>query len=68
MTAEQLARLFHGTYERLAPQFGYRTRPASAKRWENVPEQNRLLMIATCAEVLRKLNAGGRTANPSTHE
>ena len=52
MKADQLARLFHETYERLAPDFGYRTREASAKPWHEVPEQNRALMVATCAEVL----------------
>jgi hypothetical protein len=55
MTAEELARLFHETYERLAPEYDYETRPESATPWEQVPEANRRLMIATCAEVLRKL-------------
>ena len=50
--AEQLAQLFHETYERLAPDYGYRTREASAKPWSEVPENNRALMIATCAQVL----------------
>lgn len=53
--AERLARLFHETYERLAPDFGYRTRDASAKPWEQVPEDSRALMTATCAEVLARL-------------
>ena len=53
MTAEQLAQLFHETYERLAPQFGYSTRPSSAVTWEQVPEKNPALMIATCTEVLK---------------
>jgi hypothetical protein len=57
MTPEQLAKLFHGTYERLAPQFGYKTRTQSAKRWENVPEPNRSLMVAVAAEVLNTLRA-----------
>lgn len=51
-TAEDLARRFHETYERLAPEFGYSTREASRKPWEDVPEQNRRLMIAVCAELL----------------
>lgn len=49
---EKLARKFHETYERLAPAFGYKTREASAKPWEEVPEQNRNLMIAVCEELL----------------
>lgn len=55
MTAEQLAKLFHGTYERLAPLHGYKTRPTSARAWEAVPAANRALMIATAAVVLDKI-------------
>lgn len=58
VTAEQLARLFHETYERLAPQHGYETRVASAKPWSEVPANNRALMIATCAHVLDELQLG----------
>ena len=50
--AEALARRFHETYERLAPSHGYETRKESAVAWENVPEQNKSLMIAVCAELL----------------
>jgi hypothetical protein len=50
--AEQVAQRFHETYERLAPDFGYKTREASAKPWADVPEQNKALMIAVCAELL----------------
>ena len=52
MTAEQLAQRFHETYERLAPDFDYKTREASAKPWAEVPENNRSLMIAVCEEIL----------------
>lgn len=45
--AEELARLFHETYEQLAPQFGYQTRKSSAKPWAEVPGENKRLMIAT---------------------
>jgi hypothetical protein len=55
MTAEELARLFHETYERLAPEYQYETREDSAVPWDEVPEDNKALMIATCTEVLRKL-------------
>lgn len=48
---ETLARRFHDAYERLAPSFGYQTREASAKPWAQVPENNRRLMIAVCAEI-----------------
>lgn len=49
---EQLAQEFHETYERLAPSFGYETRKDSAKPWSDVPEKNKKLMIAVCAEIL----------------
>lgn len=51
MKPEQLARLFHETYERLSPDFGYKTREDSAKPWDEVPAQNKALMIAVCAAI-----------------
>ena len=44
--AERIAQAFHENYEMLAPEHGYETRKASAVPWEDVPEQNRNLMIA----------------------
>ncbi len=55
-TAEQMARIFHDVYERLAPEYGYKTREESAKPWNEIPESNRQLMIATVTEVLRILS------------
>lgn len=52
MTATETARLFHETYERLAPSFGYKTREASAVPWDSVPDKNRQLMVAVAAVVL----------------
>lgn len=57
MTDEELARIFHEAYERLAPDFGYKTREASAVPWEEVPEANRNLMIAVAGEVRAALEA-----------
>ncbi len=59
MNAEQLAQLFHETYERLAPQFGYETRKDSAKPWADVPAQNKQLMIAVADEILVTLKMKG---------
>src|SRR5712691_8922159 len=55
MTAEQLAELFHSTYEALAPRYGYETRPGTAKPWSEIPEDsnNKQLMIAVAREVLQ---------------
>ena len=50
--AEEIARAFHETYERLAPSHGYETREASAKPWSEVPEQNRTLMVATVRDLI----------------
>lgn len=50
--AEAIARAFHQTYERLAPVHAYRTRKASAVPWEDVPGNNRALMIATVGALL----------------
>ena len=54
MTAELLAKMFHETYERLAPQHGYETRKESAKPWIDVPERNKALMIAVCSEIIKE--------------
>lgn len=55
LTPETLARKFHETYERLAPKYSYKTRKASAVPWEDVPQNNKQLMIAVCAEILQGL-------------
>ena len=49
--AEALARLFHETYERLAPSYGYHTRPESAVQWDDVPQPNKELMLAVARVV-----------------
>jgi hypothetical protein len=53
--AERIARLFHETYERLASEFNYETRKASAVPWEQVPDNNKRLMVAVAAEVAAAL-------------
>lgn len=50
--AEYVARAFHETYEELAPLHGYKTRDASAVPWEDVPEQNKALMINVAHHLL----------------
>lgn len=52
MSPEELAQKFHETYERLAPEYGYTTREASAVPWDQVPLNNRNLMVAVCREIL----------------
>jgi len=55
--AEALAREFHERYERLAPEFDYKTREASAVPWEDVPEANRRLMVAVCEPLAAELQS-----------
>jgi hypothetical protein len=52
--AEDIAKEFHKTYERLAPNYGYKTREASAVPWEEVPEQNKKLMIGVVWNLLER--------------
>jgi hypothetical protein len=49
LAEESLAEFFHDTYESLAPQFGYETRP-DTKRF-NPDSPNGKLMIAVCKKV-----------------
>jgi hypothetical protein len=56
---ERIARMFHETYERLAPEHGYETRRESAVPWEDVPENNLALMVAVAAEVGAALAGDG---------
>jgi hypothetical protein len=50
--AEMIAQAFHEAYERLAPMFGYKTREASAVPWEDVPAQNKELMVSVVETLL----------------
>lgn len=63
MTALELARFFHDTYERLAPDFGYETRQDT--REFSPASKNGQLMVAVCAEVLTRLGAGSAASQPS---
>lgn len=52
--AEGIAKAFHESYERQAPKHGYETREDSAKPWEEVPEQNKGLMVAVVEDLLEQ--------------
>lgn len=49
---EAVARKFHEAYEELAPSHGYETREASRVPWEDVPANNKGLMVAVVARLL----------------
>ena len=53
--SEKLARKFHETYERLAPQFGYSTRKETKEF--DPQSSNGKLMIAVCSEIRADLAA-----------
>jgi len=55
MRAEELARAFHNTSERLAPVYGVSTEDETPIAWEDLPEQERTLMIATATEILKRM-------------
>jgi hypothetical protein len=57
---QRYARAFHDAYERLAPSFGYQTRKASAVPWDDVPADNKALMLATVRAVLEVLVEDGK--------
>lgn len=50
MTSLELAVIFHETYERLAPSFGYETRTETRKF--DPESKNGHLMVAVCDELL----------------
>jgi len=54
LTPLGLAVLFHDTYERLAPDFGYETRKET--RAFDPESPNGKLMIAVCGEILKRLS------------
>ena len=55
MLPHELAVLFHSTYERLAPAFGWRTKKGCNVPFEQLPQRNKALMLATCQTVLNAL-------------
>lgn len=65
LDAESLARLFHETYERLAPQFGYETRTETRAFDPTTP--NGRLMVAVCGELLAR-RATATNATPAGEE
>ena len=62
MTALELARFFHDTYERLAPDFGYEARQDT--REFSPSSKNGQLMVAVCSEVLTRLGAWSAAVQP----
>jgi len=57
MDAEKLARQFHRTYERLAPEYGYETR-LDTRDFDPETDNGRL-MIAVCEAILQAIGGEG---------
>jgi hypothetical protein len=55
VTPEAVAEHYHEQYEKLAPEFGWKTQVASRKKWPEVPEPNRKLMVAAATKLLEWL-------------
>lgn len=47
----QLAKLFHETYERLAVECDWQTQKSCQVPWDELPENNKTLMLAVCSEL-----------------
>ncbi|KKN12468.1 hypothetical protein LCGC14_1016360 [marine sediment metagenome] len=61
---ERLARNFHRIYERLAPSFSYTTRKESAVPFDDLPDNNKNLMLAVCSEIVELAEDMGNQAAP----
>ena len=69
MTSVDLAKMFHATYERLAPSYGYSTRPETQVFDLDTP--NGKLMVAVCEEIWEKVVGDKllqRLAEKTTHQ
>lgn len=59
---ERIAKQFHDAYERRAEDFGWDTQDRCKVEWEDLPEANRLTMMAVVQEVvgpiLQEINSG----------
>jgi hypothetical protein len=50
--AEAIARSVHVLYEKYAPEFGWNTHRESRGSWEEVPPENKALMIAVVKKLM----------------
>lgn len=62
VTGEQLARLFHDSFEELAPTFGYAAASDHVMPWSALTSGWRALMVATADRVLSELHQLPSTA------
>lgn len=55
LDAEKLARLFYGTYERLAPEHGFQGGEEETVPWDELPDDEKALTIAVAEVVLKRI-------------
>jgi hypothetical protein len=67
-TAHELATFFHDTYEMLAPDFGWTTSAGCVVPFDDLPDENRLLMLEVCERVLQEFGGWVRKPEPPTRE
>lgn len=63
-----IAKLFHDAYEKNAKRLGYKTRKESAVDWDDVPELNKLVMVATVGDVRQALEKMQCNPTPPSKE
>lgn len=58
MDREKLAKFMHDEYEYKANQVGWRTQLNCKVGWDNLPEDNKLVMLYVAQKILDKLVKG----------
>jgi hypothetical protein len=53
-TAEIIAKRFHEVYEDLAPTMGWETQERSRKSWEQLPIENKWLMVKVVEQLMEE--------------
>ncbi len=54
MSPEAIARRFHEVYEELAPVYGWQTQERSAVPWDDVPPENKRVMVKTVTRLIHE--------------
>lgn len=52
--AELIAKRFHEVYEDLAPSMGWETQERSRKTWEELPAENKWLMVKVVDQLMEE--------------
>lgn len=52
--AELIAKRFHEVYEDLAPSMGWETQERSRKSWEELPTENKWLMVKVVDQLMEE--------------